>query len=122
MKQIIWENSDFKMIKILNYEDAIFWGKNTYWCICNNNPKERQYEGEYWFNYYLKNDYSAFYFVLSKKSIDKWCICMKKNKPDEIKEIWNNLNEVVDNIPGLPDIDIINYKKDREEYFDLYED
>lgn len=47
---------------------------------------------------------------------------MKKNKSDEIKEIWNNLNEVVDNIPGLPDIDIINYKKDREEYFDLYED
>ena len=55
MEQIVWENSDFKMIKILNYEDAIFWGKNTYWCICNNNPKERQYEGEYWFNYYLKN-------------------------------------------------------------------
>lgn len=47
---------------------------------------------------------------------------MKKNKPDEIKEIWDSLNELVTNIPGLPSIDIINYKKDREEDFELYED
>lgn len=119
--QKIWENSDFTILRILTYGASKLYGSNTKWCISGNFNNDEN-RGEYYFNEYLKNDYSAFYFVLSKKSIDKWCICMKKNKPDEIKEIWNNLNEVVDNIPGLPDIDIINYKKDREEYFDLYED
>ena len=113
---MVWEDNNFLVLHIKNYSAAKYYGKNTKWCISGNFAGNEN-KGEYYFNTYLQNDYSAFYFVINKHTGEKWCICMKKNAPKTIKEIWDVLNEPVENIPGLPTITEIGYEENREEFY-----
>lgn len=113
---VIFENSDFIVLHILTYNASKYYGKNTKWCISGNFPNEEN-KGEHYFNTYLQHSYSNIYFVLSKTTNHKWCICLNK-RGDKISEIWNDMNEVVDNIPGLPSIPEIFYDENRVDDFD----
>lgn len=112
----IFLNDIFSVIKLENADEAIHYGKGTPWCISGGvNINEASLEkARYYFDTYLKYDYSAFYFVWDKVNYKRYIICTKKNDSKKIKHIWDETNELIEHIPMLPSIPEIGYFEDFE--------
>lgn len=85
----LYEDSDWVVYRIISYNAAKYYGKNTKWCISGNYPGHEGL-GEKYFNNYIK-DYNLddrYYFYINKHNPnDKYCVLKKKS--GNIASIWN---------------------------------
>lgn len=112
----IFSNDIFSVSKLENADEAIHYGKGTPWCISGgvDISETSLAKARYYFDEYLKYEYDAFYFVWDKMNYKRYIICTKKNDSKKIKHIWDETNNLIDYIPGLPSIPEIGYFEDFE--------
>lgn len=89
----LYEDSDWIVYKIITYESAVLYGKNTKWCITGNYQGHEE-RGEKYFYGYI-HDYNldgGYYFYINKHDpTEKYCILQNTNK--KITSIWNAADE-----------------------------
>ena len=128
----IFEDSNFIVWEILDWETAMNMADGASWCIAGryhtNEPKPSQ--AKQYFNDYLQTTYSNYYYVISKSNNRKWCICKrqqlitveKTHRKEYPIDIWTQEDRAIATrskgrgIEGLPTIEEISY------YVDDYDD
>ena len=125
----IFEDSNFIVWEILDWETAMNMADGASWCIAGryhtNEPKPSQ--AKQYFNDYLETTYSNYYYVISKSNNRKWCICKRPNRSvfggnKDTIDIWTQEDRAIatrskgQGIEGLPTIEEISY------YVDDYDD
>ena len=110
----VFEDTNFIVWEILDWETAMNMGEGASWCIAGRyqtkEPKSSQ--AEYYFNEYLKTTYSNYYYVIAKVNNRKWCICKRK---DNTIDIWSQEDKAIATrskglgIESLPTIKEIEY-------------
>lgn len=99
--EVVFEDSEWLVLKINTYEAAKKYGKGTKWCI-SGNYQDHESEGRYWFSFYTNNGALGYYFYIKKDTQEKWCVLPYPNGDVSLFDATDS--QVVD-IPGAPHID-----------------
>ena len=70
----IYEDDEWRVYKILSYEGAVKYGKNTQWCLSGSNLNTDELSGRDYFDRYSEND---IYFYINKKNNRKYALVIK---------------------------------------------
>ena len=127
---VLYDDSDWIVLKINNYEAAKKYGAGSVWCITGRYHGHED-EGERWFNHYKDEFGWDYYFYIKKDGRDlegrqeKWCLCWNGEEGSEY-EIWRGdqreqtegqVSYIPDapQVPGLPDVSTPNEPDYEEE-------
>lgn len=101
--ELIFEDENWKVYHITTYEAAAQYGSHTKWCITGRYPGYRNdADGRGFFNRYLANDYTGYYFFIRKDGSDiKYCVCPKQSGGFDI---WTPTDGRYTEFPG--DLDL----------------
>lgn len=72
----VYEDDEWRVYKILSYEGAVKYGKNTQWCLSGSNLNTNELSGRDYFDRYSEND---IYFYINKKNNRKYALVIKEN-------------------------------------------
>lgn len=106
--KLIYDRDGWKVYRITTYEAAVYYGKNTKWCITGNYDGYEEY-GRSYFNDYIE-DYAldgGYYFYI-KNNNEKYCLLREKD--GAISSIWDakdnqmSIAEVIAEVPDFPSI------------------
>ena len=106
--KLIYDKNGWKVYRITTYEAAVYYGKNTKWCITGNYDGYEEY-GRSYFNDYIE-DYNldgGYYFYI-KSNNEKYCLLREKD--GAISSIWDakdnqmTIADVIAEVPDFPSI------------------
>ena len=106
--KLIYDKNGWKVYRITTYEAAVYYGKNTKWCITGNYDGYEEY-GRSYFNDYIE-DYNldgGYYFYI-KNNNEKYCLLREED--GAISSIWDakdnqmTIADVIAEVPDFPSI------------------
>lgn len=68
--ELIYQDNEWSVYHILNYDGTVKYGKNTQWCITGTNLGSLTGE-EYWDNYTLGGDIIYYYILINLKTVNE---------------------------------------------------
>lgn len=97
--ELVYENDDWLVYEITNYEASVKYGKGTKWCISGSKRWENGKNGrEHWDGYHESG--IIFYFFINRKNGRKYALAIY---PDmEHYEIFNDADIAISYIPDAP--------------------
>lgn len=107
----IYNKDGWKVYRITTYEAAVYYGKNTKWCITGRYGGHEE-RGEWYFDDYIEeyNLDGGYYFYI-KSNTEKYCLLRKKNgDPISIWDAQDNeievykIKEIVPDFPSVPGV------------------
>lgn len=102
----VYSDDRWDVLKINNWQTAMYYGDGTVWCITGRYDRGypvKPSQAKYYFNEYLKKDYSAYYFIFDKEKKTKYCLCILKDGKNY--NLWTAKDVVIRKIKGFPHID-----------------
>lgn len=97
----VYEDSNYTIYEIPDWETAMNLGEGTVWCISgryNTNGQVKPSQAKQYFNQYLNSAYSAYYYVYDKKkNTPSYCICSRGDSYD----IWDKNDNTLSKLPNL---------------------
>ena len=106
--KLIYDKNGWKVYRITTYEAAVYYGKNTKWCITGNYDGYEEY-GRSYFNDYIEDyDLDGGYYFYIKSNNEKYCLLREKD--GAISSIWDakdnqmTIAEVIAEVPDFPSI------------------
>ena len=101
--RLVYQDKDWKVYEITNYEASAKYGKGTKWCIAGSKRWDNGESGaKYFNNYYSQKGIKFYYFI---KGNEKYALVLYPDK--ETFEIYNAEDVQVAYIPDAPVIDEI---------------
>lgn len=101
--KLLYNKNGWKIYRIDTYQAAVYYGKNTKWCITGSYPGAES-DGEYFFDNYKRNGVKNYYFIISPDN-HKWCyLDTFGGFVDDV--LWDEEDNGIDNIydTTFPDI------------------
>ena len=102
--RLVYQDKDWKVYEITNYEASAKYGKGTKWCISGSKRWSNGGEGSKFFDNYYNHDGVRFYFFINGS--DKWALAIYPDGKNY--EIFNAQDVKVPYIPDAPVVDEIN--------------
>ena len=102
--RLVYQDKDWKVYEITNYEASAKYGKGTKWCISGSKRWANGGEGSKFFDNYYNHDGVRFYFFINGS--DKWALAIYPDGKNY--EIFNAQDVKVPYIPDAPVVDEIN--------------
>ena len=106
--KLIYNKDGWKVYRITTYEAAVYYGKNTTWCITGRYEGHEE-RGEQYFNDYIEDyDLDGGYYFYIKSNNEKYCLLREKD--GAISSIWDakdnqmTIAEVIAEVPDFPSI------------------
>ena len=110
---LLYVDDNWKIYRINTYDASKYYGKGTVWCISGNYPGHEG-RGQHYFDSYLKDNYSEYYFFI-RKDDTKWAVCPHKDNP-KVCDVWDSQDGRPRGIPdapvvdGIPDVSLVALK------------
>ena len=77
--KLIYDKDGWKVYRITTYEAAVYYGKNTKWCITGRYDGHEE-NGRSYFNDYIEDyDLDGGYYFYIKNNNEKYCLLRRKN-------------------------------------------
>jgi len=123
------ENSNWEVYKITTYPAAVFYGKNTKWCISGNYDGEEHKGLDYFNKYIAEKNLDGGYYIFINKNNNKDKYCLLQDKTGEIKSLWNaadkdiyNFNDencinLLKSFPKIKEIKLLKHLDDNLLYY-----
>ena len=116
----VYEDSDWVVYHITNYNAAKYYGRDTKWCIAGN-YEGHESRGEFYFNDYIKREGldGGYYFYISKSDPHKK-YCLLQRNDGRVLSIWDasdtslDLNYEIEylKLPKVPGVNLHDYRID----------
>lgn len=123
------ENNNWEVYKITKYPAAVFYGKNTKWCISGNYDGEEHKGQDYFDKYIVEKNLDDGYYIFINKNNNKDKYCLLQDKTGEIKSLWNaadkdiyNFNDencinLLKSFPKIKEIKLLKHLDDNLLYY-----
>lgn len=97
--ELVYENDDWLVYEITNYEASVKYGKGTKWCISGSKRWENGKNGrEHWDGYHESG--ILFYFFINRKNGRKYALAIYPDRKHY--EIFNDADIAITYIPDAP--------------------
>ena len=123
--KLIYDKNGWKVYRITTYEAAVYYGKNTKWCITGNYDGYEEY-GRSYFNDYIEDyDLDGGYYFYIKSNDEKYCLL--RTIDGEVDSVWDaednryDFDEINEEVPDFPSIPgVVEYTPIPRDLFSLY--
>lgn len=110
--KVAYEDDQWIIYDVLDWETAMNLGKGTGWCITGRyltDGEVKPSQAEHYFKEYLDSYYSMYLFVMRKSdNLAQYCICPYKN--NKVYDIWDCDDYQVTYADGVPDFEYNGFK------------
>ena len=123
--KLIYNKDGWKVYRITTYEAAVYYGKNTTWCITGRYEGHEE-KGEQYFNDYIEDyDLDGGYYFYIKSNDEKYCLL--RTIDGEVDSVWDaednryDFDEINEEVPDFPSIPgVVEYTPIPRDLFSLY--
>ena len=110
--KVAYEDDQWIIYDVLDWETAMNLGKGTGWCITGRyltNGEVKPSQAEHYFNEYLSRYYSMYLFVMRKSdNLAQYCICPYKNNKG--CDVWDCDDYKINYADDVPDFEYKGFK------------
>lgn len=98
--KLVYQDGQWKVYKIDNYEASAKYGANTKWCISGSKQWANGENGEHYFNDYYKQGIRFYFFI--RNNGEKYALVLYPD--NKAFEIFNSIDQRISYIPDAPKV------------------